>query len=472
MRSLPLLLGAAAACGGPPAPSAPPAPTPAGLDTATLDAWVDRELAALPSAVVALVDRDGLRWQRGVGARDGRDGAAPDPATAIYRIGSITKVLTGTAVLQLRDAGRLDLEDPVARWIPELAARLPGVTIRHLVTHTAGIPSLGDGSAPYWTPTPPSEAALLRALDVPLEFSPGSASAYSNAGMALAGVVIARASGQPYRAYLDEHVLAPLGMRSAAWDRGAVPADRLALGVGPDRSIDPPHWQLGAFEPAGGVYASLADLTGLARLALGQAPAVLAPASLAEALRAGPLPGDHGVAWLVGEAGGLRYATHTGSTTDYSATLVALPEHGLAAIVLAAGPDADLVECAGFALVSAVALERPPPSCAARPLDAATSAAVDDALTRLRALLAAPSEAAIAALFAPAFLAHVPAAAIDEVARAIAERFGRCDRHEITGSGGLGVRAVLHCERGPLAVELGLEDAAPRRIAGLLFPDL
>ncbi len=477
MRSPALLLLGVAACGCPtgptrPAGQSPGAPPAAAFDGARFDAWADRELAGLPSAVIALVDHDRIVWKRAVGARDARGGPAPDLATAVYRIGSITKVLTGTALLQLRDAGRLDLDDPVARWVPELAARLPGVTIRHLYTHTSGIASGGDGSAPYWTSTPPTEAAMLRALDLPLAFEPGGKHDYSNAGLAVAGLIVARASGQPFRAYMNARVLAPLGMRTAAWDRTAVGADRLAIGVAPDGTIDPPHWQLGAFEPAGGLYASLDDMRGLARLPLGLAPSVLPATSLAVALTDDPLPGDHGVAWLVGEQDGLRYATHSGSTSDYSAALIALPDTGLAAIVLASGPDTNLVDCAATALLRAAARKEPPTSCVPAPLDAATAAAVDDALTRLRALLPGPTDANLAALFTPGFLAQIPRAALDDGARRITQQHGRCDRHEVIGPGGLGVRAILHCERGKRSVELHLEDAPPRRIDAITFPGL
>lgn len=487
-------LGVAAACGSrpppPPSPSSPPPPAPAappgataplagapGLDPAALDAWVDRELAgALPSAVIAIADRDGLRWHRGVGSRDARGGAPPDRGT-VYRLGSITKVLTGTAVLQLRDAGALTLDDPVARWIPELAALGAGgppVTIRHLVTHTSGIPTLGDGSAVYWEQRPPDRAQLVRAVSGPLAFAPGTRSEYSNAGMALAGEIVARAAGVPLRDYLARRVLEPIGMRAAAWDREAVPVDRLAIGAAGEGAIDPPHWQLGAFEAAGGLYASTDDLAALARFALGGAPHVLAPASLDQALRDDPLPGPHGVAWLAGEEDGLRWAAHTGSTGDYSATILVLPDAGLAALVLAAGPDAELVDCAAQAVLRSVVAGTPPAPCRRerRELDAATRAAAGAALARLRELLAAPAPAAIEAAFAPAFLRQVPAAAIARHVGELAARVGRCARHELTGAGGrLAARGILHCERGAVPVELAAEAEPPHRILGLLFPD-
>lgn len=471
------------------APAATRSPPP-GLDPDALAAWAAGELAGRArSAAVGIVDRAGLQWHVGVGARDARGGPAPDRAT-VYRIGSVTKLLTGAAVLQLRDAGVADLDAPVTRWVPELAAlgaSSPPVTLRHLVTHTSGIPSLGDGSAPYWGETPPDRAALLRALGAPLGFSPGSRSEYSNAGFALVGEIVARASGRPFRDYLQHHVLDPIGMCSAVWERSAVTPARLAIGAGAgvgaapgtEATIDPPHWQLGAFEPAGGLYASLDDMAALAAFALGAAPHVLTPATLAEAQRDDTLPGPHGVAWIAGHLGSVRFAGHTGSTIDYSASLIAIPERGIAAVALLAGGDAALAECAAVSLARAAVEGRAPASCA-RPASPDAQRVAAAGVAHLRAVLAAAERgapdaevrAAAEAAFAPAFLAQIPAAAVVELARQIAARFGRCERHELQGSGSFGVGAVLHCQRGPLKLELVASGAAPHRIEGVVFPEL
>ncbi len=450
----------------PPASAGPAVPLLA--DLPALEAWAQRELGAAPSAVIALYDRSGVRWSHGVGARDARGGAAPDHAT-VYRIGSITKLVTATALLQLRDAGALSLDDPLARWVPELAATTPGVTLRHLVTHTSGIPSLGDGSAPYTTATPPTEAAMLRSLAVPARFAPGAAFEYSNGGMAVAGVVVARASQQPWRAYATARVLTPLGMSTAAWDRAAVPVDRLAVGVGPGDQIDMPHWQLGAFEPAGGLYASVDDMAGLVRLALGDAPEVLAPASHAAAMTDDPLPGHVGVGWLVGELGDDPLIGHSGSTTDYVSSLVALPTRGFAAVVLSAGGDDSRTECVAVALLRAAVDGGALASCAPAPLDDAQAAAIGIALDRVLALLAAPTvtDAELAAAFAPAFLGAIPPDELRAGLRTLADGAGACRGRAVIGSTGDGVKATLQCVNGEVDVTLKVEPAPPHRITSI-----
>ena len=281
----------------------------------------------------------------------------------------------------------------------------------------------------------------------------------------------------PYRDYVGRRVLEPIGMRTAAWDRAAVPAERLATGVREGGTIDPPHRQLGAFEPAGGLYASADDMAALARFALGGAPEVLAPASLEEALRDDPLPGEHGVAWVVASMGGMRLACHTGSTMDYSSTLAVLPEQGLAAFVLAAGPNTELVECATMAVLRAAATGAPLASCRGeddeggrRELGDAARVAAEAALVHLHAVLADPSPAAIEAAFAPAFLAKIPVNAVVDHVGELAQHVGRCDRHEIAGGGRrLDARATLHCERGTVQLEISGEVAPPHRITGLML---
>ena len=470
-----LITAVCAGCGASPSsppPKAPPsttatpaAPADAAIDGPALDAWLEAELAPHARAVVAgVVIGDRLVWHRGLGSRDGAGGAPPD-RTSVFRIGSVTKVLTATALVQLRERGVLDLDNPVATWIPELATRLspagkPPVTLRHLVTHTSGIPSLGDGSAPYWGETPPTEAAMLKALDVPLQFEPGTRDEYSNAGMALAGVVVARAGKRSFRDYMASEVLRPIGM-TPRWERGEVPAELRVAGQSPDGKTDPPTWQLGAFEPAGGLWASLDDLVGLARFVHGErgADEVLSAASRALMFTDDPLPGPYGVGWVSGDGG----IGHTGSTTDYSATFVSIPDRRIAAIVLATGDDADLVECAAVALVRAVAGGTRPASCAApapTPIDRAVLAA---AMDRLTAFLARPTEEAARAAFAPSFLDAIPMATLLEMSRQLAAQAGSCTGHELPATVEAAGRATLVCAKGRFALDYQLETSPPHR---------
>ena len=469
MRLLPALLAAAAlACSSPaaerrapPEPAGPP-PVPA-LDVASLDRWFDAELAPHSPAVVAgVVIGDELVWQRAAGARDGAKGPPPDHATA-FRIGSITKTLTAIALMRLVEDGTLDLDAPAARHVPELEEHIAGVTLRHLVTHTSGIRTVGDGSATYTAQKGPTEAELLRSLAIPLEFAPGSTDTYSNAGMALAGSIAARAAKKSYRELMAP-VLAAVGMRPL-WD---VPASSRAVGRSPAGVIDPPTWILGAYEPAGGLWASLDDMVGLARFIHGgrHADAILPAARRAQMFTDDPLPGRHGVAWIVAD----DFVGHTGSTGDFAASIIGSPSRRASVIVLASGGVDGLADCAASVVLAAVVEATHPVSCASFVEEPLTGAplppeVVAASMDRLVAFLAAPDEATARAAFSPAFLAELPVAEVIDATKRITASTGRCTAH--TGAPPSTAGSVLvRCGEVSLTVEYQLEASPPHRFDG------
>jgi CubicO group peptidase (beta-lactamase class C family) len=336
------------------------------------------------------------------------------------------------------------------------------VTLRHLVTHTSGIPSVGDGSAPYWTDKPPSEEAMLKALAGPLQFPPGSKSEYSNAGMALAGVVLARAAKQPYRAYMEAHVLRPIGMRSL-WDRSAVPDAVRVAGRGAGGAVDPPTWTLGAFEPAGGLWASLDDMTALARFVHGSDADRVLPAASRKLMFTddASLPGAHGVAWIAGPGG----IGHAGSTTDYTASIVSSPDKKITGIVLTSGGALELVDCAAIALARAVASGGAPASCAATAPKDIDRAALVASLDRLVAFLARPDETTARAAFAPVFLAAVPLDQLIAMTRKLEAQAGACSRHELPADArSAGGRVTIVCAKAKLVLDYHVEEAPPHRL--------
>jgi CubicO group peptidase (beta-lactamase class C family) len=219
------------------------------------------------------------------GLRDVAGNATVRPDT-VFRIASMTKSFTAMAILQLRDAGKLSLDDAVERYVPELRGLryptddAPRITIRHLLTHAAGFPEdnpWGDQQLPI------SEARFDELLSGGIAFAnaPGVAYEYSNYGYAILGRVVTRASGVPYREYLQRYVLEPLGMRSTTLEPAAVPAARLALGYRREDDI----WKLepqladGAFGAMGGMLTSLEDLGRYVGLLLEAFPARDGPSS-------------------------------------------------------------------------------------------------------------------------------------------------------------------------------------------------
>ncbi len=171
------------------------------------------------------------------GATGYTDLAKKTPATpaSLFRIASMTKSLTAMAILKLRDEGKLRLDDPAEQYVPQLkklrylTTDSPRITVRNLLTHSAGFPEdnpygdrqLGD-----------SEAELTRFLDggVSLSNVPGVAYEYSNLGFVLLGRILTNVTGKPYQQYITESILKPLGMTNTRWEYTQVPADKLAHG--------------------------------------------------------------------------------------------------------------------------------------------------------------------------------------------------------------------------------------------------
>lgn len=159
------------------------------------------------------------------------DRAANRPVTreTIYHWASITKTFTAVAIMQLRDQGRLTLDDPIVDYVPELAlvhnphGRMRDITIRHLLSHSAGFRA---GTWPWggdkpWHPFEPPAWEQVAAMMPYTEilFPPGTRYSYSNPGIIFLGRVIERLSGEPFETYIDKQILRPLGMRETFFDR-------------------------------------------------------------------------------------------------------------------------------------------------------------------------------------------------------------------------------------------------------------
>ncbi len=179
----------------------------------------------LAGAAAGVVHGDELAWASGVGFADveSRRPAGPD---TLYRIASITKTFTGTAIMQLRDAGRLDLDDAAVQWLPELAGSgspdaTGRITIRRLLSHESGLMSEPPGTDfALLQPRYEGVAArnLARATEINAPIGPNQQPKYSNLGYQLLGEIVARASGQDYSAYLQQEVLTPLQMTETGFD--------------------------------------------------------------------------------------------------------------------------------------------------------------------------------------------------------------------------------------------------------------
>ncbi len=227
-------------------------------------AYAERQ--QMPGAVLGIIVDGELVWVKGMGVRETKDKSPVTPDT-VFRIASMTKSFTAMSILKLRDEGKLSLDDPVARYVPEMAELAyptkdsPTITIRHLLTHSEGFPE----DNPWGDRQLAQSAATLHSwirTGIPFSTVPGSGFEYSNFGFAILGQVVAKASGRPYPEYVRDNILRPLGMNSSTFDMNAVPRDQIALGYRWEDNAWKPEPILadGAFGSMGGLWTTARDL--------------------------------------------------------------------------------------------------------------------------------------------------------------------------------------------------------------------
>lgn len=290
----------------------------------------------VPGAAIGVV-RDGeLAAFDGLGVADLSSGATITPHT-LFRVASITKTVTATAIMQLRDGGKLDLDDPLVRHLPEFGAvrarrgSVEQVTFRRLLAHHSGL--IGDPLGDCWDknefPSPSQILSDLPQTEVVLE--PDRAYKYSNLGYALMGEVIARLTGRDCLDYLREAILEPLGMASSVFELTDSLRPRLATGydaVSNEDRLEPmPATSIHGLAAAGQMYSCVHDLARWIGFQLQVGPAaeagrgILDPATLEEMRRPQFLEPDwstgYCLPWLAKRRGDLIHHGHTGSLPGY-----------------------------------------------------------------------------------------------------------------------------------------------------------
>ncbi len=297
------------------------------------------DASGVPSASVALVRSARIEYTNAYGAAQ----LAPRVAATTdmrYGIGSISKQFTAAAVLLLQQRERISLDDPVAKWYPDLT-RAGDITVRNLLTHTSGY---SDFWPHDYVPTEMQtsidpDSVIRRWAGAPLDFEPGTRWEYSNTNFVLAGRIIEKITGEPLFDFLEENIFERLDMRSVVnYDRGEMTATDAQpyrrFGLGPLRPALPEGsgWMKGAAELA----MTPRDLAkwdiSLMRESL------LAPASYDELERdmelANGLPTGYGLAVDVGSIGGHRLVSHSGEVSGFVSYNYVFPDDSAAVVVL------------------------------------------------------------------------------------------------------------------------------------------
>ncbi len=273
-----------------PATSARSQPAGLTLDTVKIDDYMRERIEAdkFPSLAIGVVYDQALIFCRAYGVAD-RKATRPATTETLYRIGSISKVFTTTLMCILRDKGVVRLDDPVSKYLPadvKLPSDprgAPAITLRHLATHTSGLPKLppnvaSKGEDAYGGYT---VAQLYAGLaDTPMIFPTGAKSVYSNLGVALLGHALERAAGQPYEALLKKNLLEPLGMKDTTVALSARQRERFSTPYnGEGLEHETADWDLGCLAPCGGLASTVPDLAKFVSLQLRAGKAGVTPVS-------------------------------------------------------------------------------------------------------------------------------------------------------------------------------------------------
>ena len=293
----------------------------------------------IPGLALAVV-RDGhvLKCQ-GYGVGNVELGAAATPHT-LWRIGSITKQFTATAIMMLVQENRLRLDEPIRTYLDGIPAAWSHITVRDLLTHTSGLPNsteLADWDRLAMFPATPAEVIKACSRD-PLEFGPGERWEYCNTGYYLLGRIIEKVSGQTYGSFLQQRILDPLGMSSTRLDdAGAIIPDR-ASGYdwhgGCQHNAD--YLDMSWLDSAGAILSSAEDMVKWdAAIDSGR---LLSPDGFEQmwkptALRTGEFY-EYGLGWFLHYDASGRWISHDGRIGGFTAYFMRHPRQHLTVIVL------------------------------------------------------------------------------------------------------------------------------------------
>lgn len=325
---------------------------------------------------VVLVDEGEVVWAQGFGYADVSTQRAADAHT-VYKAGSITKVFTGTAIMQLVEQGKLDLDAPIQTYIPELHIRYhqptdKPITLRHIMSHSSGLPV--DALSGMFNRHPESFYTAIDYLNnMHAAYAPGTIATYSNLGTDLLGVVIERASGLSYADYMHENIFKPLSMQHSTVESADV--DQALLSKSYLRHKENEEYDLRSL-PAGNLHSNVLDMARFMSVALKHGAPLISRSGFEEMIkeqtRTNQFETDAkiGLNWVLVRPG-LDYLGkviwHNGGTINFMSSMVILPEQGLGVVVLCnSARSIGLVEEAANKILKLAAQTKngvtPPPS--------------------------------------------------------------------------------------------------------------
>jgi len=272
--------------------------------------------------------------EKGYGSAD-LEWDIPNSPTTKFRLGSITKQFTAASILLLEERGKLNINDPVKKYMADAPAAWDKVTIYNLLTHTSGIPSFTgfpDYESTEATPTTP-EKLVARFRDKPLEFQPGEKFAYDNSGYVLLGYLIEKISGQTYAQFVQENIFTPLQMKDSGYDSNSAIIMHRASGYsnGKEGIENAGFIHMTIPFAAGSLYSTVEDLARWEQGLFGGK--VLSPASLQKMTT--PFKENYAFGLAVSTANGHKLFEHGGGIEGFNTHLAYYPDDKLIVVVLA-----------------------------------------------------------------------------------------------------------------------------------------
>ncbi|HEX9973162.1 MAG TPA: serine hydrolase domain-containing protein [bacterium] len=322
-----------------------------------VETWINAQMeySDLPGLSVGIVHDQDLIWSKGFGCSDVGKKFPMMPQT-IFRIASVTKLFTCTAIMQLRDQGKLQLDDPIQQYLPWFKIKnrftdAPDITIRHLMTHSSGLPR--EAAFPYWTDHKfPTLEQMIDALPGQETTYPSETKwKYSNLGMALLGQIVAVASGEDYENYIQSHILDPLQMTSTSVNLTDEHKKRLATGYGRRLSDGTrkimPFTNSKGLTPAANISSTVEDLAKFAALQFRDGNVagnqILKGSTLREMQRVHWLQPSWNSGWGLGFSTWQRdsktFIGHGGWVAGYRTQLLICPGDKIAVIVMSNAED-------------------------------------------------------------------------------------------------------------------------------------
>ncbi|HVZ28813.1 MAG TPA: serine hydrolase [Asticcacaulis sp.] len=311
------------------------APAPAAPDVKKMDALVQSYVDSGQFMGAVLVVQDGkVLLDKGYGYAN-LEWQTPMTADAKFRIGSMTKQFTAVSILLLEERGKLSTDDLISKYLPGLPAAWDKITIKNLLTHTSGIPNYTASpeimTVMRQSQTPNQIVALVR--DKPLDFPTDSQYAYSNTNYVLLGMIVEKASGQPYARFLQDNIFTPLHMTDTGYDSNSRLLPHRALGYQPGRAglENAPFVDMSTPFSAGALYSTTHDLRLWEEALFGGK--VLQPASLTKMTT--PYKNDYGFGLINRVDGaGRRIIEHGGAINGFNSEMAWFPDEKGMIIVL------------------------------------------------------------------------------------------------------------------------------------------